>query len=440
MRYRRPMAYRLGLDFGTTNTALCAMHDDGRVQLASFEHVELAQHCRTALFFPEPVERTRHPVSLAGDEALAACIASSGEGRFIQSLKSFLASRTFGATQIYGVKFTLDDLLDRFAEFLGSTMDAQFGGRAESVVVGSPVRFAYAQSDDDNAFARERLRDALGRANLANVEFALEPVAAAHTAQGSLKGATVVLVADFGGGTSDFALVRLDAAGGDVDVLGTSGVAIAGDAFDGKIVRHMVSHALGRGSQYATFGGAPREIPATFFHKLERWHHLSLMNNPTMLRTLREVERDALEPEKIAQLIVIIEENLGFHLHAAVGATKRALSDADEAPFLFDTGESVLASTVERAAFEEWIEDDIAQIGEALDKLLADTGVEERDITQVFMCGGTSFVPRVRRAIQTRLQHATQHGGTELVSIASGLAHIAALDDTARAKVTIRAP
>lgn len=432
------MAYRLGLDFGTTNTALAAHFDDGSVKMATFSHVEALQtHCRTALFFPEPVERTRHPKSLAGDAALKACIDSAGEGRFMQSLKSFLASHAFGATQIFGVKFTLDDLLDRFVTFLRATVEDQFGGLPERVVCGAPVRFAYAKEDADNAFARERINGALERGGFSNVAFALEPVAAAHEAQATSNAATKVLVADFGGGTSDFALVQLRPQGERLDVIATNGVAVAGDAFDGKIVRHLVSHALGRGTLYNTFGGEPREIPATFFHKLERWHHLSLMNNPTTLRSLRDVQKDALEPDKIEQLIVIIEENLGFHLHAAVGKTKRALSTESVATFRFDTGDDVLEEEVARESFEEWIADDIDEIGGALDELLEETGASANDISQVFMCGGTSFVPKVRETIAARLPAATQQGGQELASIASGLGHIAALDDSERKAVTL---
>ncbi len=437
-RKESTMNYRLGLDFGTTNTALSASFDDGTTRLATFSHLEVAQHCRTALFFPEPDVRTSNPPSLAGDAALAACIDSAGEGRFIQSLKSFLASHSFGATQIFGAKFTLDALLDRFVVFLVDTMNAQFGGPPSHIVVGAPVNFAYAHEESDNAFARDRLAQALARGGLTSIAFALEPVAAAHTAQAELTQPATVVVADFGGGTSDFALVRVaPGIGAPVEVVGTSGVAIAGDAFDGKIVRHMVSQELGRGSQYATFGGEPREIPPTFFHKLERWHHLSMMNSPTTLRSLREIERDALEPEKIGQLLVIIEENLGFHLHAAVGATKRALSTADEATFSFDTGEQELTSVVTRDEFEAWISDDIAAIAAALDELLQKTETDPRDVDQVFTCGGTSFVPAVRRAIEEHLPRATLHGGSELVSIASGLAHIAALDGEAREVVCV---
>ncbi|MCP4504702.1 MAG: Hsp70 family protein [Deltaproteobacteria bacterium] len=418
--------YELGIDFGTTNTALTAFYDDGTQKMAHFTAMGDETICRTALFFTEPEEGKRKPGCSIGDEALRDCIESEGEGRFIQSLKTFLASRNFGATQIYYQKFTLEELVTRFLAALRDKAISEFGGMPKRIRVGAPVQFAYAQNDDDNAFARERLQNAFSAAKWGDISFALEPVAAAFAYQARIEKKSLVMVADFGGGTSDFALVQLEPGEkGEAKVLGTSGVAVAGDNLDAKIVRHLVAPALGRGTRYAGFDGIDKEIPPPFFAKLERWHHLSFMNNKQTLQKLRNVQKEAFEPERIGKLIELIEDNLGFHLHDAIRRTKRALSLEMSATFSFNTGSGVLEAEVTRAEFEAWIEPEIDAIDQAIHKLFVNTECSPDKVDAVFMTGGTSFVPAIRALLSRRFSEDSLQSGDELVSIAHGLARMA---------------
>lgn len=422
------MDYVLGVDFGTTNTALCARFADGTSRSVRFGPDEVEPCCRSALFFLEADEPGAAPHHTAGDDALRDCLASQGEGRFIQSLKSFLASRVFGATQIYSRKYTLEDLVGFFLRFIRARAEHAFGGAPQRTTVGVPVRFAYANDDDDDAFARGRLAAAFAAAGFGEVRFELEPVAAAYAWLLRAERKSQVLVADFGGGTSDFAVVQFGGAAGRAHVLATSGVAVAGDNLDAKIVRHLVAPSLGRGSTYVGFDGARKEIPPTLFHKLERWHHLSFMNNDKTLRQLRQLEREADEPEKITALIDVIENNLGFQLHDAVRRAKQALSEAEETTFSFSPWpELALQSPLTRAEFEGWVEPELEAIAGALDEVLAKAGVDAGAVEAVFMTGGTSFVPAVRALLRDRLGERSLEAGEELASISTGLAQVAAL-------------
>jgi len=419
------VSYDLGVDFGTTNTALTARFDDGSTQMAMFTAMGDEPLCRTALFFAEPDTGQRTLDVSYGAQALRDCIDAFGEGRFVQSLKTFLASRSFRATQIYTKKYTLEALVALFLEGLLDKATSSFGGTPRNIVVGAPVDFAYAESDDDNEFARARLTAAFHNAGWQAFTFALEPVAAAHAYQQRVAEPALVLVADFGGGTSDFALVRLDP-DAPAEVLSTSGVAVAGDNLDAKLVRHLVAPALGRGTRYAGFDGVDKEIPPPFFAKLERWHHLSFMNNPTTLRKLRDLEKEAFEPERIALFIELIEDNLGFQLHDAVRRTKRTLSSEDVAHFSFDTGSGTpLEADVTRADFEAWIQPEVDAIDEALTRVFADVDVVPSDVDAVFMTGGTSFVPAIRKLMTERFSADALQSGDEMVSISTGLAAMA---------------
>jgi hypothetical chaperone protein len=198
-------------------------------------------------------------------------------------------------------------------------------------------------------------------------------------------------------------------------------VGTAGDAFDAKIIRHLVSPALGAGSQLRSLGKI-LTVPSWVYIRLERWHHLSLLRGREVLEMLRGVHAQSLEPEKIGALIHFIKENLGFHLHRAVQKVKSDLSNASRAKFQFSDGFVDLEADVERASFEEWISEELGQIERCVDSLLTTANVLPKDVDMVFLTGGSSFVPAVRRIFETRFGAQRIRGGNEFTSVARGLA------------------
>jgi hypothetical chaperone protein len=294
-------------------------------------------------------------------------------------------------------------------------------------VVGRPVRFVGAEKDDDNSFAEERLRAAFHLAGYPSVEFELEPVAAAHYYESILDRDELILIGDFGGGTSDFSLLRV---GPEVrkrgrtpgDLLGNSGVGLAGDAFDAKIVRNLVSPTLGRGSSARSMNKVLPAVPNSVYAKLERWHHLSFLRTNSVMNMLNSSLAEAFEPEKIQALIHLIREDLGYDLHRAVQKVKCDLSENPVAEFRFSDGVIEIQATVERTVFEDWIAEELAQIEASIDGLIAMSGAAVRDVDMVFLTGGSSFVPAVRRIFETRFGAAKIRAGNEFTSVARGLA------------------
>jgi hypothetical chaperone protein len=203
--------------------------------------------------------------------------------------------------------------------------------------------------------------------------------------------------------------------------VGNAGVGIAGDAFDAKIIKHLVSPALGAGSQLRSLGKT-LTVPNWVYIRLERWHHLSLLRAKDVLDMLKGVHAQALEPEKIAALIHFIKEDLGFHLHRAVQKVKVDLSNEPEATFHFSDGFVDLTAVVERSAFEEWISEELGQIAQCVDSLLSSSGVLAKDVDMVFLTGGSSFVPAVKKIFETRFGEKRIRGGNEFTSVARGLA------------------
>ena len=188
-----------------------------------------------------------------------------------------------------------------------------------------------------------------------------------------------------------------------------------------RSVRHLVSPALGAGSQLRSLGKI-LTVPNWVYIKLERWHHLSLLRAKDVLDMLKGVHAQSLEPEKIAALIHFIKEGLGFQLHRAVQKVKCDLSSRTETTFQFSDGFVDLEAVVERASFEEWISEDLEQIAGCIDSLLSSSGVHPKDVDMVFLTGGSSFVPSVRTIFEARFGTKRIRGGNEFTSVARGLA------------------
>ncbi len=239
-----------------------------------------------------------------------------------------------------------------------------------------------------------------------------------------------ILVADFGGGTSDFSVVRIAApgAGRRCEPLGHAGVGIAGDRFDRRIVEHLVMPMLGKGGTYRSFDKV-LEIPGGYFADFADWSRLALMRNRKTLAELEKLRRTATDPEAIGRMIAVIEEEEGYHLYDAVGRLKRALSAAEVAEFRFEGAGLNIAAEVRRADFEAWIAPDVARIDAAVDQALVAAGVAAEGIDRVFLTGGTSLTPRIRRLFAERFGEDRLATGGELTSIAHGLALIGQQED-----------
>jgi hypothetical chaperone protein len=419
----------IGIDFGTTNSSVARADAAGDVELARFPFAGgLVEAYRSLLYLDLLKERGVSRIkSWSGPAAIEEYLAAESKGRLIQSLKSFLTSRSLRSTEVFGRRMTLEDLIARILRDLRESAEAQFGAPIRNAVVGRPVRFVAGETDDDNHFAEERLATAFRTAGYESVEFELEPVAAAQYYESTLDRDELILIGDFGGGTSDFSLLRV---GPGIrrrgrtprDLLGNSGIGQAGDAFDAKIVRNLVSPALGRGSSAQSMNKVLPAVPNWVYAKLERWHHLSFLRTNTTMNMLTSSKVTAFEPEKIEALIHLIKEDLGYELHRSVQRVKSELSEKTDAQFRFSDGVVEIEARVRRADFEEWIEEELAQIERCVDTVMTASGADRRDVDRVFLTGGSSFVPAVRRIFESRFGADRIRTGNEFTSVARGLA------------------
>ncbi len=418
----------IGIDFGTTNSSIALVDSSGSVELAHFSELGAATNSYRSLLYLEQVKEDgiNRLKSWSGPDGIEHYLSADGNGRLMQSLKSFLSSRSLQATEVFGRRHTLVSLIARILQDLRQKAEEQFGIRINAAVVGRPVQFVAAENEADNKYAEGRLADALRAAGFESVEFELEPVAAAKYYESTLDRDQLILIGDFGGGTSDFSLIRvgptiLQRGRTPADLLGNAGIGLAGDAFDAKIVRHLVAPALGSGSQMRSLDKL-LTVPGWVYAKLERWHYLSFLKARDTMEMLRGVQGHALEPQKIKALIHLIKDDLGFRLHRAVQAVKCDLSHEPSATFKFSDGPVEIEAALERTVFEEWIAEELEQIQTCVDSLLTRSGARCEEVDAVFLTGGSSFVPAVRRIFESRFGSNKIRAGNEFTSVAHGLA------------------
>ena len=411
----------IGIDFGTTNSVMSVLEPDGATHTATFGPNLLATFRSVLCFWSDEEKGRRTLHSAAGPAAIEAYLDDPLDSRLIMSMKSYLAQRSFTQTTLYGRKVTLEQLIAIFLRaFLAASGVDVSNAR---IVAGRPVKFVGETADDN--FGDERLRAGFAQAGMADIDVAFEPEAAGYRFARGLDRPANVLIGDFGGGTSDFSIVRFE--GGRVAPLATTGIGIAGDSFDFRIIDQTISPLLGKGDTYrpSIWGkGTDLPVPPEYFTAFARWHRLSLMKAPKTMRDIAEVAATAAHPERLRGLLTLIEDEMGYQLYQIVSAAKDALSRADETRLVFHHKDIHIDHMITRAEFETWIAGDIAQMADTVDRALDGAAMDAARIDHVFLTGGTSFVPAVRQMFIERFGAEKVSSGGEFVSVAEGLALI----------------
>jgi hypothetical chaperone protein len=360
---------------------------------------------RSVLFFSDERDEV-----VCGGRALAACVESGMRGRLIRSVKRFLPMASFSETRIGRRRYSLEDLVAIVLRNLRERANRALGVDVRAAVIGCPARFSDEPAAD--ALARERLQRAAALAGFERVALCEEPIAAALDCAESAELSELVAVADLGGGTSDFTVTRLGR--GQSEVLSVGGIALAGDALDGALMREQVAPHFGSRVAYRLpFGENVLTFPKPLLEKLCSPAELSLLDRREVLDFLRTIRSFALnegDRERMDRLLCLVEDRLGFQIFEALDATKRALSSADSASFTFSYPSIELTETVSRPLFERAAESAIARIAERFEATLAAASVSRADLDRVYFTGGTARVPAVVSAISAgidpgKLQH-----------------------------------
>jgi hypothetical chaperone protein len=412
----------IGVDFGTTNSAVAIIDESGAAKLVTFAAAGGGRQTFPSVLYFEP----RLP-SVAGLAAIERYLASETKGRFLQSLKAYLADTTFEGTAIGTQHYTLEKLVALIVRHMSDELGFSSWPTPRRIILGRPVHFSNPRDSELDAFAANRLLTAIGLAGFDDIVFEYEPVAAAYAYEARLQRDELILIGDFGGGTSDFTIISVGpgvrARGRRAsDVIGTDGVPIAGDAFDKRIIRNLVAPRLGRGGEYLSPPHKFLPVPSWPYERLERWHYLSFLKAPQTLEMLERIRRTASTPERLEAFLLLIKRELGYQLHEAVQHTKFELSAGLESEFSFQSGPVTIRKKVTRTDFERWIAEELEAMAGCVDRLMQSSGLAFGEIDRVFLTGGSSFVPAVRQIFVDRFGEEKVTGGEELTSVATGLA------------------
>jgi hypothetical chaperone protein len=404
-----------GLDFGTSNSAVGVIRD-GMVTMAEVEDDRTL--IPSALFFDD---ETRGSI-LFGDTAIEAYIGQT-EGRLMRALKSILGTSLIDETTTAGrrnLRFT--EIIEIFVRHLKAKAETFLGQGIEAVVHGRPVRFI----DDDDAAdgkAQKTLEDIAHRVGFKDVSFVYEPIAAAYDYERTATREEVVLIADIGGGTSDFTIIRIgpdrhrrpDRAD---DILANAGVHIGGTDFDSLFSLTAVMPILGLGS-FLVEKNLP--MPRAPYDLLSTWAKINFSYTPRNERMIAELLAGAAEPRKLDRLQAVVRKRLGHRIAIAVEQAKIALSAEPKADIPLDFIDPRLHVPVTRPDFEWTVRDQSARLQDCAAGCVAQAGLTSGDIQTIFFTGGSSRIPAVRTAIARAAPDARIATGSDFLSVAAGL-------------------
>jgi hypothetical chaperone protein len=404
-----------GLDFGTSNSAIGVVRD-GRPVLAPVERD--ATLIPSAVFFDY---ETRGRV-LFGAEGIAAYLAHT-EGRLMRALKSILGSPLIDETTALGRrKVALTDVVELFIRHLKAKAEDYIGAEIDAVVHGRPVRFV---DGDDKADAKAQgvLEAIAKRVGFRNVGFVYEPIAAAYHYEETAPREEVVLIADIGGGTSDFTVLRIGPerrilSDRTSDILAYAGVRVGGTDFDTLLSLDAVMPALGLGTQLIN---KHLPMPKAIYFELATWATINFAYTYRNEREVGSLVADSREPEKTRRLLRTLQNRLGHRIAFAVEDVKIALSDRESAGIDLGFVEGGLTTDATRAGFERMIEQNTVRLFRTAATCIADAGLNPTDIQTIFFTGGSSRVPAVRAAISRAAPQAQPATGSDLLSVALGL-------------------
>jgi hypothetical chaperone protein len=413
------MALACGLDFGTSNSTVGWLPGTG-VQPGASSLLALEDGKTTlpsVVFFNADDEQISY-----GRAALAEYL-EGYEGRLMRSLKSLLGTSLIdGQTEVAGRALPFKALLGQFIGEIKRRAERQAGRAFDSAVLGRPVFFI-----DDDPEADRRAQDTLEEVARASgfreISFQFEPIAAAFDYESRIEREELVLVADIGGGTSDFSLVRLGperAARTERrdDILANGGVHIGGTDFDKYLSLASVMPLLGYGS--SLLSGAA--IPSSIYFNLATWHTINQAYTRKSVAQLAELVRDSAEPARLVRLQKLIDERAGHWLAMQVEAAKIGLSGSPALTMELDRLAPPESLELTREGFEAAIGQLVDSVAATVLRLFAQAGVEPGAVDTVFFTGGSSGVALLRERIAALLPRARKVEGDLFGSIGSGLA------------------
>ena len=415
----------LAIDFGTSNSLVgCVYNGEKTLALPIDDLNSDPTMMRTLLYFPEP------DVCYYGQRAIDEFLENDMDGRLFRSFKTHLPNQAYLGTMFKNRVLSLESIIGLFLLELKKRAELAIGQKVTHVVMGRPAR--YSMDEVADGFALHRMEKACQFAGFTNVQFVPEPLAAAFDYRRQATEEKTILIGDFGGGTSDFTIMRINPKEfSKKDVLAIEGCPLAGDALDSIFMSNKLNEYFGAKTRYMLpMSSNVMTMPPGVTMRLNHPAHIVHLKDKETYEFVREVKKCALTPKDgagVDRLFALIEDNQIFPFFESIEASKKELSKSDKSNFKFDYPDIEVYETFSAEQFTTWANDIKNNIILALDRSLQQAGLTEKDIDLVCLTGGTSKVPLIRAEFEKRFGIEKLQTQEEFHSVTAGLVEVASL-------------
>lgn len=408
-----------GIDFGTTNSALAIYDEDSK----EIQHTIIIP---SLIYFYHQLQPGVKSY-VVGEEAISAYLSDGMKGRFIKSIKQILSRTSFTETRIHNKRYNASDLVAIILTELKSRADELIGQECQKAVIGRPVFF-----DDDSVqkdtLAQNRLNKAAALAGFTEVRFQFEPIGAAFAYEKTLAKKENVLVADLGGGTTDFTYLVLDpekvgSKDRKSDMMATGGIYVGGDSLDSSFMWEKGTPYFGKHTQYEATKGKVLTVPKSLFANICSWEQMNFFNGLRIKKDIEDYYYYSGQDRKFKNLITLIENNLGYSVFQSIERTKIELSNATASQFTYHEMDIDIDEEITLSDYEQIIKKDVDRIANYLAAFMEQHQINPADIDSLFLTGGTSMVNSIQQLFKTTFPHISINAGDNFKSVAKGLAY-----------------
>jgi len=388
--------YLYGIDFGTTNSAL-AIFDEETKEISS------------TIIIPSLIYFHQEPGAgyVVGEAAIAAYLNDNMKGRFIKSVKQILSRSSFTETRIHNKRYNAPDLVAIILKELKQRADQLTGQNCRKAVIGRPVFF----NDDDtqkDTLAQTRLSKAAELAGFTDVRFQFEPIGAAFAYEKTLTKKENVLVADLGGGTTDFTYLVLDPAKAGSsdrqnDMMANGGIYVGGDSFDSAFMWEKGTPYFGKNTRYEATPGKVLTVPVSLFANICSWEQMNFFNGLRIKKDIEDYYHFSGKDPLFKNLVTLIDNNLGYSVFQAIEKTKITLTNTHTASFSYHQMGIAIEERIPLPDYEQIIAKDVARIAGYLDNFMLRNNIDPQHIDSLFLTGGTSMVSSIQTLFKTMI-------------------------------------
>lgn len=412
--------YLYGIDFGTTNSVL-SIYDERKNEI--IETISIP----SLLYFPYDQDSELPIQYFVGNRAISSYLSDGMRGRFMKSIKRVLSSTSFIETRIHNQNFTASDLVALIIKELKNKADKIIDFDCRKAVIGRPVFFDN-ESNHKDELAQKRLNIAVKKAGFENVKYQFEPIGAAFAYEKTIAKSERVLVADFGGGTTDFTYIILDPhhvgkKDRRSDIIASGGLYIGGDSFDSAFMWEKGTPNFGKGVEYQSDPGKFLALPASLFTNICSWEKMNFFNGYKIQNELKRYYAFTGENASFKNLITLTENNLGYSVFQAIEKTKIDLSHLPESVFCYSNMEIEINQAISIDEYNRIIEKDLKKIDLYADQFLKKNNIHASEIDTLYLTGGTSLVVAINKLFSDKFPNATINSNDNFISVAKGLAY-----------------